>query len=192
MLKFIILLILLKYCNSCIKCLTFNTRLGLSNYHHYYTNVITLNNRAILSRNIVQRKVGLTTNYQYNISNNSIDSSNDNTANNDNTGNNDNIVNNDNINDNNEDVENSIKETMIEWIKWYKRTLSPMMPPNCRFLPTCSSYGIDSISKFGLLKGGILTAWRIMRCNPFGGSGYDPPQWPPPSFRAGSNTRPFF
>eukprot|EP01035_Chromulina_nebulosa_P016971 gene16971-22467_t len=63
------------------------------------------------------------------------------------------------------------------------------MPPNCRFLPTCSSYGIEAIDKFGPLKGFILTAWRILRCNPTGGSGYDPPVWPPPNYFAGSNTR---
>ena len=116
-------------------------------------------------------------------------------ANNDNINNNNNkkYDNNDNNDDNdNNDAEKSLKDTMIEWIKWYKRTLSPLMPPNCRFLPTCSSYGIESIEKFGPWKGGILTAWRIMRCNPFGGSGYDPPRWPPPSFRAGSNTKNLF
>lgn len=82
----------------------------------------------------------------------------------------------------------TLKEVMLNSIKWYRNTLSPLMPPNCRFLPTCSQYGLESIEKFGPLRGGILTAWRIFRCNPLGGSGYDAPVWPPPSYFAGSNT----
>lgn len=87
------------------------------------------------------------------------------------------------------DTETIVKDFMLNSINWYRTTLSPIMPPNCRFLPTCSNYGIDAIRKYGPWKGGILTAWRIFRCNPIGGSGYDPPQWPPPGFFAGSNSR---
>ena len=94
--------------------------------------------------------------------------------------------------DSEEGIEKGLQKFMLDSIRWYKSTLSPMMPPNCRFLPTCSSYGLDSIKKFGPIKGGILTAWRILRCTPFGGSGYDAPQWPPPGYRAGSNTKPWF
>ena len=64
----------------------------------------------------------------------------------------------------------NIKEIMIDAIKWYKSTLSPLMPPNCIFIPSCSSYGTNAIEKFGSMKGLILTAWRIFRCNPTGGS----------------------
>eukprot|EP00981_Chlorochromonas_danica_P006726 scaffold1463_cov189-Ochromonas_danica.AAC.21 len=74
-------------------------------------------------------------------------------------------------------------------IMWYKDTLSPIMPPNCRFLPSCSSYALQAIDTFGPWKGGILTAWRLIRCNPTGGSGYDPPVWPPPGYRAGSTSK---
>eukprot|EP01041_Mallomonas_annulata_P006189 gene6189-12539_t len=83
--------------------------------------------------------------------------------------------------------ESKLKDVMLDSIRWYKSTLSPLMPPNCRFLPTCSSYGIQAIQEFGPWKGGILTAWRIMRCTPIGGFGYDPPRWPPPGYFAGSN-----
>ena len=72
-----------------------------------------------------------------------------------------------------------LKELMVGGIKWYRNALSPFMPPNCRFLPSCSNYGIQAIETFGPWRGGLLTAWRILRCNPFGGSGYDPPRWPP-------------
>ena len=82
-------------------------------------------------------------------------------------------------------IDSSIEATLIGMIQWYKDTLSPLMQPRCRFYPTCSSYGIASIKEFGPVKGLILTAWRILRCNPVGGKGYDPPQWPPPSWFAG-------
>lgn len=93
------------------------------------------------------------------------------------------------INEDNSDSKNDIiKSSMKASIMWYKNYLSPIMPPRCRFLPSCSSYGLEAIEKFGPWKGGILTAWRIFRCNPFGGTGYDPPVWPPPNYFAGSTT----
>ncbi|MFT4038584.1 MAG: membrane protein insertion efficiency factor YidD [Thermomicrobiales bacterium] len=56
----------------------------------------------------------------------------------------------------------------------YRRVLSPALPPACRFQPTCSEYGYEAIARYGILAGGRLALWRILRCNPFGGSGYDP------------------
>ena len=94
-----------------------------------------------------------------------------------------------NNNKNNINLTNSIQQLMLNSILWYKSSLSPILPPRCRFLPTCSSYGIESIEKYGPLKGGVLTIWRIFRCNPFGGSGYDPPQWPPPDYFAGTTSK---
>jgi putative membrane protein insertion efficiency factor len=68
---------------------------------------------------------------------------------------------------------------MIASIGVYKNFISPLLPPACRFLPTCSQYGVQAITEFGPSKGGILTAWRLLRCSPVGGKGYDPPKWPP-------------
>ena len=76
-----------------------------------------------------------------------------------------------------------IKDALINFIRGYKAYISPILPPACRFLPTCSEYGIEAIQTYGIYKGSILTCWRILRCNPFGGSGYDPVQWPPPKFK---------
>ncbi len=59
-------------------------------------------------------------------------------------------------------------------IKAYKLLLSPFMGRSCRFTPTCSTYAYEAIEKYGIFKGGALAAWRILRCNPWGGSGYDP------------------
>lgn len=59
-------------------------------------------------------------------------------------------------------------------IRAYQRTLSPVLPTQCRFTPTCSQYGLECVRRHGTLKGGVLTTWRILRCNPFGGHGHDP------------------
>ena len=56
----------------------------------------------------------------------------------------------------------------------YRRLISPALPPACRFTPTCSEYGYEAIARYGILTGGRLAVWRVLRCNPFGGSGYDP------------------
>lgn len=71
---------------------------------------------------------------------------------------------------------------MVGSIGLYKNFISPLLPPACRFLPTCSQYGVQAIEQFGPCKGGILTAWRLLRCSPVGGKGYDPPKWPPVSY----------
>lgn len=70
-------------------------------------------------------------------------------------------------------------------LRGYKRAISPNLPKNCRFLPTCSEYAALAVKEFGVGRGTLLTAWRVARCNPLGGSGYDPPVWPPPAFQAG-------
>lgn len=59
-------------------------------------------------------------------------------------------------------------------VKAYRLLLSPWIGYACRFQPTCSSYALEAISHHGGLKGGWLALWRILRCNPWGGSGYDP------------------
>ncbi len=59
-------------------------------------------------------------------------------------------------------------------IKFYQHVISPIIGPKCRFTPTCSQYTINAINKYGLLKGGWLAIKRILKCHPFGGSGYDP------------------
>lgn len=59
-------------------------------------------------------------------------------------------------------------------IKAYKLLLSPILPPSCRYLPTCSDYSAQAIQKYGPFKGGWLAIKRIARCHPWGGHGYDP------------------
>lgn len=59
-------------------------------------------------------------------------------------------------------------------IRFYRSFISPFTPASCRFTPTCSEYAIQALRKHGPIKGLALAVWRILRCNPWGGSGYDP------------------
>ena len=60
-------------------------------------------------------------------------------------------------------------------IRLYQLTLSRLLPQNtCRFMPTCSHYGYQAIARHGLIKGGWLATWRVLRCQPFSRGGYDP------------------
>tara|TARA_B100000530_G_scaffold173663_1_gene109659 strand:- start:471 stop:683 length:213 start_codon:yes stop_codon:yes gene_type:complete len=67
-----------------------------------------------------------------------------------------------------------LSKLLIVAIKAYKIILSPYLPASCRYNPTCSSYGIEALSKHGTIKGGWLTLKRIGRCHPWGGHGHDP------------------
>jgi hypothetical protein len=62
----------------------------------------------------------------------------------------------------------------IALIKIYQWFISPLLGPKCRFTPTCSQYGLESFQKYGAIKGLWLTARRVAKCHPWGGSGYDP------------------
>lgn len=59
-------------------------------------------------------------------------------------------------------------------IRFYQRCISPYLPDSCRYTPTCSQYAVEALQKYGLFKGGWLALKRILRCHPWGGSGYDP------------------
>ena len=63
---------------------------------------------------------------------------------------------------------------LIVLIRFYQICISPLKPPTCRFTPTCSAYALEALRKHGLFKGSWLAIRRILRCHPWGGSGYDP------------------
>ena len=67
-----------------------------------------------------------------------------------------------------------IGRAMMAAIRFYRRRISPCMPPCCKYYPTCSQYALEAIGRYGALKGGALALWRILRCNPFSRGGYDP------------------
>jgi putative membrane protein insertion efficiency factor len=59
-------------------------------------------------------------------------------------------------------------------LRWYKRSVSPMLPPSCRYTPTCSEYATEAIERYGLVRGTYLGTRRILSCHPFSRGGYDP------------------
>ena len=67
-----------------------------------------------------------------------------------------------------------MKYIVMGLIRLYQLTLSKILPPSCRFTPSCSHYGYESFKRFGIFKGGWLTIRRVSRCHPFNPGGYDP------------------
>ena len=67
---------------------------------------------------------------------------------------------------------------LVGAVRAYQLTLSPYLGPgSCRYTPTCSQYAILALRKYGAVKGLILAVWRVLRCNPWGAHGHDPPRW---------------
>ena len=67
-----------------------------------------------------------------------------------------------------------MKYVFLFFIRLYRKYISPLSKPHCRFYPTCSAYAYEAITKYGALKGGFLTVKRILKCHPFNAGGYDP------------------
>lgn len=67
-----------------------------------------------------------------------------------------------------------MKRAMMKAIRFYQTSVSPLCPPRCRYIPTCSEYTMEAIEKYGAIKGGWLGLKRILRCHPFRKGGYDP------------------
>lgn len=67
-----------------------------------------------------------------------------------------------------------MKRLLLLAIGAYRRWLSPVLSPRCRYEPSCSAYAAESVSRFGVGRGALLAAWRLLRCNPFSHGGFDP------------------
>ena len=68
-----------------------------------------------------------------------------------------------------------MKKLLLSLIRFYRRSISPLFPPSCRFVPTCSQYALEAIEKYGAVRGGWLALKRCLRCHPFHkGDWYDP------------------
>jgi uncharacterized protein len=68
------------------------------------------------------------------------------------------------------------RHLICEIIRFYQLVISPALPPSCRFYPSCSTYAIQAITRYGLWRGLHLTGWRLLRCHPFHPGGWDPVQ----------------
>jgi hypothetical protein len=67
-----------------------------------------------------------------------------------------------------------MKFVALAILRLYKRWISPSLLPSCRYVPTCSEYAMEAIERYGALRGGLMAAWRLLRCHPFVKGGYDP------------------
>ena len=67
-----------------------------------------------------------------------------------------------------------MKRALLAPIRLYQRRISPSRPRRCRYEPTCSAYAVEAIERFGAVRGLLLAAWRLLRCNPFSHGGFDP------------------
>ena len=67
-----------------------------------------------------------------------------------------------------------MKRFLLGAIRFYQRTISPLLPSMCRYYPTCSHYAAEALELHGALKGSLMALWRVLRCNPFIPGGYDP------------------
>ena len=66
------------------------------------------------------------------------------------------------------------KTFVLQLLRAYKRAISPLFAPACRYVPTCSEYAMEAVERYGALRGSLLAANRLLRCHPWGGAGYDP------------------
>lgn len=66
---------------------------------------------------------------------------------------------------------------LVGVVRLYQTAISPWLPASCRYTPTCSEYAVQALRQYGAVRGTVLALWRIGRCHPWGGHGYDPPRW---------------
>jgi putative membrane protein insertion efficiency factor len=66
-----------------------------------------------------------------------------------------------------------MKSLALKSLRAYKRLISPMLPAACRYAPTCSEYAVEAVERFGIVRGGFMAVWRVLRCNPFVKGGVD-------------------
>jgi len=67
-----------------------------------------------------------------------------------------------------------VSRIFVAPITLYRRFISPLIVPRCRYYPSCSAYALDAIRSYGVLRGLVLAVWRLLRCNPLSGGGFDP------------------
>jgi putative membrane protein insertion efficiency factor len=71
-------------------------------------------------------------------------------------------------------LRNALLAVVTAPVRLYQRVISPALPARCKYEPSCSSYALSALRSYGVVRGSILAAWRLLRCNPFSYGGYDP------------------
>jgi putative membrane protein insertion efficiency factor len=71
-------------------------------------------------------------------------------------------------------VSRAARRIALAPVRGYQRLISPALPRRCKYHPTCSAYAVQAVESYGILRGAVLAAWRLLRCNPFSHGGYDP------------------
>jgi len=67
-----------------------------------------------------------------------------------------------------------MKSLTLGLLRVYKRWISPLLPPSCRYVPTCSEYAMEAVERYSVVRGGMMAAWRLSRCHPLAAGGLDP------------------
>ena len=68
----------------------------------------------------------------------------------------------------------ALRGAVVALLRAYKWALSPLLPPACRYVPSCSEYAMEAVDRYGIVRGGCMAAWRLLRCHPFVKGGFDP------------------
>jgi putative membrane protein insertion efficiency factor len=71
-------------------------------------------------------------------------------------------------------IRGAMKTVILTLLRGYKWAISPLLPPSCRYVPTCSEYAAEAVDRYGVLRGSVMAIWRVLRCHPFVRGGYDP------------------
>ncbi len=69
---------------------------------------------------------------------------------------------------------NLLTQAWLLPLRVYRRAISPLLGPRCKYHPTCSAYAVQAVEEYGILRGSLLAGWRVLRCNPWSHGGYDP------------------
>ena len=69
---------------------------------------------------------------------------------------------------------NLLRELCLLPVRLYRRVVSPLLGPRCRYYPSCSEYAVDAVREYGVIRGSVLAVWRVLRCNPLSDGGLDP------------------
>jgi len=71
-------------------------------------------------------------------------------------------------------VNNIAQRVVLGLLRAYRRAVSPLLPPACRYVPTCSEYAMEAVERYGAIRGSAMAVWRVLRCHPFTQGGLDP------------------